>query len=83
MNNDGAANRTLSFKRSLGLAHSPRCNRFKQASENESHILCYSEALAILRFRHLCQHIKKPGDFEHISISRILYFIQGVELLNE
>ena len=38
-NNDGAANRTPSFKRTIGLAHSLGCNRFKQASETASNIL--------------------------------------------
>jgi hypothetical protein len=75
MNNDGAANRKPSFKRTLGLAHSPGGKRFIQASETASNILSYSEALAIVRFRHLCQHFKKLGDFENISISRILSFI--------
>jgi hypothetical protein len=75
-NNDGAANRTPSFKRTQGLTHCPRLNRFKQASENASNILSYSEALAIAKFRHFCQHFKKLGDFENIYISRILYLFK-------
>jgi hypothetical protein len=37
----------------LGLVKSPECERFKQASETASHVLCDFEALAALRFRHL------------------------------
>jgi hypothetical protein len=40
------------------------------------------EALAEFRFWHLGQHFVKPGDFEDISVSRILHFIQSAELLN-
>ena len=55
----------------LELTHSPGCNRFKQASETASHILCYCKVLAILRLRHICQHFKKQDDLQNISISRI------------
>jgi len=46
-----------------------------------SHVLCDCEALATLRFRHL-GHFMKPGDFENISLSRKLHFVQGTGLLN-
>ena len=39
------------------------------------------EALAEFRFWHLDQHLLKPGDFEDISFSRILRFIQSAGLL--
>jgi hypothetical protein len=42
-----------------------------------------TEVLATLRFRHLSHHFVKPGDFEDTSVSRILHFVQGAELLNE
>jgi hypothetical protein len=67
----------------LGLVKSPECNRCKQASEMASHILCACDALITLRFRHLGRHFMKPGDFEDISVSKILYFVQGEGLLNE
>jgi hypothetical protein len=67
----------------LGLVNSPMCNQCKQASETASHVLCDCEALATLRFRHLVHHFMKPGDFEDISVSKILHFVQGVTLVNE
>jgi hypothetical protein len=67
----------------LGLVNSPECNRSKQASETASHVLCDREALTTLTFRHLGRHFMKPGDFEDISVSKILHFVQGAGLLNE
>jgi hypothetical protein len=67
----------------LGLVNSPKCNRCKQASETASHVLCDCEALATLRFRHLGHHFMKAGDFEDISVSKMLNFVQGAGLLNE
>lgn len=46
-----------------------------------SHVLCDYEALAALRFRYLGQHFLKPGDFDDISISRVLYFVPSLGLL--
>jgi hypothetical protein len=66
----------------VGLLNSPQCDRCKQASEMASHILCDCEALATLRFRHLGHHFIKPDGFEDISVSKILYFVQGTGLLN-
>jgi len=48
-----------------------------------SHVLCECEALITLRYRHLGCHFLKPGDFEKISVSKILNFVQGVGLLSE
>jgi hypothetical protein len=67
----------------LGLVNSLEYDRCKQASETASHILCDREALATLRFRHLGYHFIKPGDFEDISVNKILHFVQGAGLLNE
>ena len=47
-----------------------------------SHVLCDCEALALLRFRQLACRCMKPGDFEDISVGRILHFIQGAGLLD-
>jgi hypothetical protein len=38
--------------------------------------------MATLRFRQLDHHFMKPGDFEDISVSKILQFVQSVGLLN-
>jgi hypothetical protein len=67
----------------LGLVNGPNCNRCTQASETALHVLCDCEALATLRFRHLGYHFMKPGDFEDISVSMILHFVESVGLLNE
>jgi hypothetical protein len=67
----------------LGLVNSPECDRCKQESQTASHVICDCEALATLRFRHLGRHFMKPGDFEDISVSNILHFVQGAGLLNE
>lgn len=64
-----------------GLVNSPRCDRFKQASEMALHLLCEREALTTVRLRHLHRHSKKPLDFEDISISRIRHFVEGAWLL--
>jgi hypothetical protein len=66
----------------LGLVNSPECDRCKKASETASRVLCNCQALAALRFRHLGQHFMKPGDLEEMSVSRILRFVQSVQLLN-
>jgi hypothetical protein len=67
----------------MGLVNSPECDRCKQASETASHTLCDSKAMATLRFRHLDHHFMKPSDFEDISVSKILQFVQSVGLMNE
>ena len=67
----------------LGLLNSPKCNRCKQTSETDSHVICDCEALATLIFRHLGCHFMKPGNFEDISVSKILHFVQSAGLLNE
>jgi hypothetical protein len=67
----------------LGLVNSPECDRCKQASQVASHVLCDCEALATLRIMHLAHYFMKPCDFEDISVSKILHFVQGVGLLNE
>ena len=42
-----------------------------------SHVLCERAALTTVRFRHLGRLSKKPGDFEDISVSRIMHFVEG------
>jgi hypothetical protein len=67
----------------LGLIKSPKSDCCIQASETASHVLCDCEALATLRFRLLGCHFTKPGDFEDISVSKILHLVQGAGLPNE
>jgi hypothetical protein len=67
----------------VGLVNSPACDRCMQTSEIASHVVCDCKALATLRFRHLGHHFMKPSDFEDISVSKILNFVQGAGLLNE
>jgi len=38
--------------------------------------------MAPLIFRHLGHHFMKPGDFESISVSKTLQFVQAAGLLN-
>jgi hypothetical protein len=65
----------------MGLVNSPQSDKCHQASETASHVLCDFEALVTLRFRHLGDHFMKPGDFEDIAVSGIVYFVQGAGLL--
>jgi hypothetical protein len=67
----------------FGLINSPESDCCKQASDTYSHVLCDCEALATLRFRRLGCHFTKPGDFEDISVSKILHLVQGARLPNE
>ena len=66
----------------LALVDKPGCGRRKQTSETASHVLRDCGALAILRFRHLGQHFLESGDFDCISVSRAVHFVQSVVLLN-
>jgi hypothetical protein len=65
----------------LGLENNPECERYNQTPETTSHVLCDCEALAALKFRHL-GHFTIPGNFENISLSRKLHFVQSTGLLN-
>jgi hypothetical protein len=62
---------------------SPECDRCEQASEMILHMLCHCEALATLRYSHLGHHFMKIGDFEDISVSKILHFALGARLEND
>jgi hypothetical protein len=42
----------------------------------------FNSAFKGLRIRHL-SHFMKPGDFEHISVIKVLHLVKGVGLLNE
>ena len=71
------------LKGHLGLVNIPKCDRCMQVSETTSNVHCDCQALDTLRSRHLGHHFMKPADFENISVSRILHFVQGAGLLNE
>jgi len=66
----------------LGQVNSPKCDRWNQATETASHALC------LLRFTHINIQVPRWTDILHNgvtannSISRILYFVQGMGLLN-
>jgi hypothetical protein len=66
----------------MGMVSSPECERCKQASK-QLDTLCVTEALATIRYRHMGCHCMKPGDFEDISVSKILHFVQGARQLYE
>ena len=66
----------------LGLVNSPECNRYKQASEMASCVLCDCDASATFGFRLLGQHFMKPTDLEEVSVSWILHIVQSAALLN-
>ena len=42
-----------------------------------------TKALATLRFRHLGHHFMTTCDFEDISVSKTVHFVQFVRLLDE
>jgi len=67
----------------LRLVNSHKCDTCKHASETASHILCDCKALATLRYRHCGHHLMKSADYENISISKIVHFVQGAGMLNE
>jgi len=75
--------RTQSYKSTLfTLVFIFECDRCKQASETAWHVLCYCEALAVLRLRWLGHQFLKPVDFKDISVSRILHCVQSAGLMN-
>jgi len=85
MNNDGMLTGHSHVKGhlfKLRLVDNPECDRCKQASETISYTkVCDCKTLATHRFRHLGQHSIQPGDFEDISVRRLLHFLAGVGLL--
>ena len=65
------------LKGHLALVNIPKCHRCKQVSEITSSVHFDSQTLVTLRSRHLGHYFMKPADFEDISVSRILQFVQG------
>lgn len=50
--------------------------------ETASHVFYDSEALATLRYQHLGQLFLNAGDFDNVSIIRILHFVRSAGLLS-
>jgi hypothetical protein len=65
----------------LGLSNSPTCDRCQKENETATHILCECEALAHLRFRHLCQYYMEPSDYFDVPTYKILHYIRSAGLL--
>jgi hypothetical protein len=74
-----AANRALSFTWTSIKAEADRCQKELVTA---SCVLCDCEALATLQFRSMHKNFLKPGDFDDISISRVLSFVQSGGLLS-
>ena len=66
----------------LRLVNSPQCDRCKQPPETASRVVCDCGALVTLRLGHPALHFTNTGDFEDICVSKILHFVQSVELLH-
>jgi hypothetical protein len=85
-NNDKVANRTLSLKRtfiSTEADNQPQAWQMHAGIWKQPHRFFVTvKALATLRFRQLGCHFMKSGDYEDISVSRILHLVQGAGLLN-
>jgi hypothetical protein len=65
----------------LGLTDDPTCERCLQEDESATHILCDSEVIAYLRFRHLGQFFMEPSDFYDAPIITVLHFIRSVGVI--
>jgi hypothetical protein len=65
----------------LGLTDDPTCERCLQEDESVTHILCDCEAIAYLRFRHLCQFFIESSDYYDAPINKILHFIRSLGLI--
>jgi hypothetical protein len=65
----------------LGLVNSRECDRCtRHLKQLDTYFV--TETLVTLRFRQLARHFTKPRNFEDISVSCILYFIQDAQLLD-
>jgi hypothetical protein len=64
-----------------GFVDDSICERCLEEDESATHILCDCEAIAHLRFHHLDQFFMEPSDFYDAPISKIIHFIQSVELI--
>jgi hypothetical protein len=65
----------------MDLTEDPICERCLEEDESATHILCDSEALANLRFRHLGQFFMDPSDYYGARINKVLHFIRSIGLI--
>jgi hypothetical protein len=56
----------------LGLTDDPICERRLEEDESATRVLCDSEAIAHLWFRHLGQIVMETGDYYDAPISKVL-----------
>jgi hypothetical protein len=56
------------------------CGRYLEEGESARHILCYGEAIAYLRFRHLGHFFVELSDYYDAPINIVLHFIRSVGL---
>jgi hypothetical protein len=64
----------------LLLTNRPICKGCIGKEDPATHILCVSEAVAYLRFRHMGHWFMEPGDFHDAPIRKVLHFIRRVGL---
>jgi hypothetical protein len=64
----------------LGLTDDPTCERCLEEKKSATHVLCDCEAIAYLRFRHLCQFFIESNDYFDVPLSKVLHFIRSVGL---
>jgi hypothetical protein len=65
----------------MGFTDDSICERCLKDDESATHILCESEAIAHLRFRHLGHFFMEPSDYYDALIYKALHFIRGVGLI--
>jgi hypothetical protein len=63
------------------MGYCPTCDRCQKENETATHILCECEALAHLRFRHLCRDFMEPSDYFDVPTYKILHYIRSAGLL--
>jgi hypothetical protein len=69
----------LKLRKANGLV----CKRCHHETKKASRILCHSETLAELRFRHLGRHLVTKGDYRDIPLCKTLCFTVNTVLLEE
>jgi hypothetical protein len=65
----------------MGLTDDPTGERCLEEDESATHFLCDCEAIAHLRFCHLGKFFMEPSDFYDALISKVLYFIRSVGVI--
>jgi hypothetical protein len=65
----------------LVLTDETICERCLKEDESATHVLCYCEAIAHLRFRHLGQFSTEPGDYYDALVRMVLQFVRSAGLI--